>query len=237
MSIKTVIITGASKGIGFAISNKLIKEGWKVIGLARTFPSQLPEEFIPFSIDLEDIKELPKALKQLQSEYPEVDGLICNAGKGRFGSLEELSFREIHALMDLNFLSHVYLIKTFLPSFKRDNQGHIILIGSEAAIQGRRMGSLYCASKFAVRGFAQALREECSTSNIRVSLINPGMVRTEFFEDLNFAPGEDPLEHLVPEDIADSISMILNARVGAVFDEINLSPQKKRILFQKVKKE
>ncbi len=84
-----------------------------------------------------------------------------------------------------------------------------------------------------MRGFAQALRDECSTCNIPITLINPGMVQTEFFKDLKFAPGDSPLEHILPEDIAEAVAMVLNAREGTVFDEINLSPQKKRIQYQK----
>lgn len=231
MNAKTAIVTGASKGIGLAIALKLINKGWNVIGIARQFISDLPKGFIPYKLDLANIKELPKALKQLKKEHPTIDSIICNAGKGSFGSLEELSFADIHSLIDLNFLSHVYLIKMFLPELKKQNNGSVIFIGSEAALQGKRMGSIYCASKFALRGFAQALRDECSTSNVRITIINPGMVQTDFFKDLKFCPGESSLEHLLPEDVAEAVDLVLNAREGAVFDEINLSPQKKRIRF------
>ena len=229
MKSKTVIITGASKGIGLATANQLLGEGWKVIGIARQFASQLPEAFIPYKLNLEDLDELPQALKLLSKEHKETDAIICNAGKGCFGSLEEFSHHEIRSLIDLNFLSHVFLIKTYMPLFKRLNRGHIVFIGSEAALQGKRMGSIYCASKFALRGFAQALRDECSTNNVRISIINPGMVQTDFFKSLKFCPGDSPLEYIAPEDVAEAVSLVLNAREGTVFDEINLSPQKKRI--------
>lgn len=227
--IKTAIITGASKGIGLAITKKLLLEGWKVIGIARTFNFPKHERFIPYELDLGAIKDLPQALKCLKKEYPDIHALICNAGKGHFGSLEELSFEDMRSLMDLNFLSHTYLIKEFLPTMKKNKKGRIILIGSEAALQGKRMGSIYCASKFALRGFAQALREECSTCNIPVTMINPGMVQTDFFKELQFSPGDSYLEHILPEDIAETVSLVLNGREGTVFDEINVSPQKKRI--------
>ncbi len=233
MDHKIAIVAGASKGIGWAISQQLIQEKWKIVGIGREFNKPLPDLFIPYPLDLSDSRNLPEALKQLKSAYPKVDAIICSAGRGSFGSLEEFSFDEIRSLMELNFLSHVFLIKTFLPTFKKCGFGEIVLIGSESALQGKRMGSLYCASKFALRGFAQALREECATSNIRVTLINPGMVQTDFFNRLSFEPGDSPLEHLTPEDIAEAVSLVLNARQGTVFDEINLSPQKKRILFKK----
>lgn len=231
--MKTAVITGSSKGIGLAISHKLIQEGWNIIGIARTFPDSLPSQFTPYPIDLEDRKNLPLLLKKLVKEYPNIDALVCNAGKGMFGSLEELSFEDIHSLIDLNFLSQVYLVKSYLPFFKQRQKGDIIFMGSEAALQGKKSGSIYCASKFALRGFAQALREECVSSNIRISLINPGMVESEFFKNLHFSPGGDALEHVLPSDVAEAVSLVLNAREGAVFDEINLSPQRKKIVFLK----
>jgi short-subunit dehydrogenase len=232
MSKKIALVTGASKGIGLAICRQLLQENWEVVGISRKFSQIESEFFTPYPLDLEDLKNLPKELKILKEKYPVPDAIVCSAGKGHFGSLEELSFATLKSVMDLNFLSHVYLLKTFIPSMKQRERGDVILIGSEAALQGKRMGSIYCASKFALRGFAQALREECATSDIRISLINPGMVRTGFFDSLSFAPGEEPSESILPEDVADAVSLVVNTRQGTVFDEINLSPQRKRIQFK-----
>ena len=121
-------------------------------------------------------------------------------------------------------MSHVIVTKLFLPVLKKQGCGDIVFTGSEAALQGARQGSVYCASKFAIRGFAQALREECAKANIRVTLINPGAVRTAFFADLHFEPGPKPENAIEPEDIAKVLIMVLQARAGTVFDEINLSP-------------
>ena len=106
-----------------------------------------------------------------------------------------------------------------------------MIIGSEAALRGGRRGSLYCAAKFALRGFAQSMREETAASGIRVVLVNPGMVRTGFHENLDFRPGQEPEQHLLPSDVAAAVSLALDARVGAVIDEIDLSPQKRVIDF------
>lgn len=231
MKSNKVLITGASRGIGRAVAERLHQNGDKVLGLARTFKE--PPSFATYSIDLSKIHALAPFYKQLLKEHPEVNTLICNAGKGLFGHLEELSFEQIEETMNLNFLSNVSLIKTFLPQMKKRKCGHIILIGSEAALLGKRKGSIYCASKFALRGFAQALRDECKTSGIRVTLINPGMVRTSFFEELSFVHGEKEEEFIEPEDIATLIETILKGRLGTVFDEINLTPQSTCITFKK----
>ena len=223
---RTVVVTGASSGIGKAIAEKLLDEGHTVIGIARNFSKFQPDNqrFHPQSIDLADLETLPSQLTALIRTFPSIDGVICNAGRGQFGSLEEFSYTQIHSLMDLNFTSHAYLTRAVLPMLKRRKQGDIIFIGSEAALKGSRKGSLYCASKFALRGFSQALREECSRSYIKVSLINPGMVQSEFFNQLNFRPGSQPEQHILPSDIAQVVSFVLSSRVGTVMDEINLTP-------------
>lgn len=228
-----IIVTGASKGIGLAIAQELIKKDFLVIGLSRNFRdcSLKDKNFIPYEIDLSELDHLPLLLKKLSREYPDVIGIVCNAGRGHFSSLEEFSFSEMRALMDLNFHSHAFLTKTFLPAFKKAGRGNVIFLGSEAALSGKKKGSLYCATKFALRGFAQALREECSTSGVRVCIINPGMTQTNFFDELAFSPGQEPDQHILPEDIAEAVTMVIGARQGTVFDEINLSPQKKVVQF------
>ena len=227
MCLRKILITGASRGIGKATTDLLLEEGHEVWGISRTIESTHPR-FHAYEIDLSDLEALPKKL----SSFTHVDTIICNVGKGHFGNLEELSFSQIRSLMDLNFLSHAYLIKELLPYLKKQDRADVIFIGSEAGLAGKRKGSIYCASKFAIRGFAQSLREECSTSSVRVSLIQPGMVRTPFYDPLSFAPGDDPAHAILPTDIAAMIRTILEMRHETVFDEIILSP-KKRVVQKK----
>ena len=154
-------------------------------------------------------------------------GLICCAGRGRFGSLEEFAYREIHELVDLNLTSQMYIVRAFMPVIKTNGGGDVVLMGSEAALSGGRYGAVYSATKFAVRGFAQALRHECAAANVRITIVNPGMVRTKFFDSLKFEPGADPDNYIEPEDVASAVCGALSARGGTVVDEINLSPLKR----------
>jgi NAD(P)-dependent dehydrogenase (short-subunit alcohol dehydrogenase family) len=226
---RQVIVTGVSSGIGKAIAIRLLEQGCRVVGMARSVNEQtiLHECFVPLPVDLARLESLPGLLLACAETYPDVDAVICCAGKGRFAGLEEFSYAQIREIIDLNFTSQAYLIKTFLPKMKRAGHGDIIIIGSEAALAGARKGSVYCAGKFALRGMAQALRDECSKSGIRVTIINPGMVKTPFFDSLNFEPGESPQNYVLPQDVADAVALVLNARPETVFDEINLSPLKK----------
>ena len=114
-----------------------------------------------------------------------------------------------------------------MPVIKTNGGGDVVLMGSEAALSGGRYGAVYSATKFAVRGFAQALRHECAAANVRVTIVNPGMVRTQFFDSLEFEPGPDPDNYIEPEDVARAVSGALLAPRGTVVDEINLSPLKR----------
>ncbi len=232
---RTILVTGASSGIGQACAISLLRQGHEVIGLTRNCAQFIIShpKFTPHQTDLSDLKNLSTNLKTLATKFPTIDGIVFAAGRGEFGHLEEFSFSQIQELMNLNFISISFLAKHFLPAFKRKALSDLIFIGSEAALKGSRKGSIYCASKFAIRGFSQALREECAKSNVRVSLINPGMVKTEFFDHLNFEPGDEENQHLVANDVADAAAYIINARAGIVIDEINLNPANKVIQFKK----
>ncbi len=232
---RTLLVTGASSGIGRAIARLLLTSGHTVIGTSRNcqqFKTPHPN-FNFIELDLSQLDQIPAKLKSLEKEYPELDGVIFSAGYGQFGAIEQFSFAQIERLITVNFTSQAIITKALIANLKRKPQSNLIYIGSEAALKGSRKGSIYCASKFALRGFTQALRDECGSSSIRVSLINPGMVKTNFFNDLSFQPGEADSHGLLAEDIAESVNFILHSNNNMVIDEINLNPANKVIQFKK----
>lgn len=234
-SEKNILVSGASSGIGRAITTLLLEQGYRVTGLARDF-SKFPchdRRFTAVSMDLSDLDSLPGQLDELIRQEPAINGVVCCAGSGRFGSLEEFSCTQIRELLDLNLTSQICLVRTLLPGMKQRKTGNIIFMGSEAALAGGKRGAIYSAAKFGLRGLAQALRQECASSGTRISIINPGMVKTGFFDKLDFRHGDAVENYLLPEDVARAVLLILEAREGTVFDEINLSPQKKVIRFRK----
>jgi len=232
---RTVLVTGASSGIGRAIARHLLQQGHHVIGTSRNSAKFIRQiaNFTPVQLDLSRLNELPQKVRELEQTFPKINAVVFCAGRGQFGSVEEFSYAQIEELMALNFTSQAFLVRTLLPALKRKERGDLIFIGSEAALKGSRKGAMYCATKFAVRGFTQALREECGKSNVRVCLINPGMVKTEFFEQLSFEPGDDQTNFIEPEDVAEAVSYVLNSRAQIVIDEINLSPLNKVVKFKK----
>ena len=233
MRDRHVLVTGSSSGIGRAITEHLLKSGATVIGIARNHNKYQPnsDNYKTFDVDVSDLKTLPSSLKEILAEFPKLDGLVSNAGYGQFGGLENNSADQIYSYICANLTSHMVITRMVLPHFKAQKRGDIVYIGSEAALDGGKKGSLYCAAKFGLRGFSQSLREECASTNVRVSIINPGMVRTEFFENLDFRPRDEAVNAIEPDDVALAAIAVFSARQGTVIDEINLTPLKKAISF------
>jgi short-subunit dehydrogenase len=232
--MRSVLVTGASSGIGRAVAKALLRQGYFVFGTSRDC-SQFEtshSHFLPVEMDFSTLSILAEQAKQLQIKHPSISVIVFCAGYGRFGSLEQFSYQQIDSLMTVNFTGQAVLARAFVPGFKRKDRADLIFIGSESALQGRRQGAVYCASKFAVRGFSQALREECAKSQVKVTLINPGMVKTEFFEPLAFEPGDDESNYILPEDLAAAVNYILMTRPGIVVDELVINPLNKVVKFK-----
>jgi 3-hydroxy acid dehydrogenase / malonic semialdehyde reductase len=224
-----IVVSGASSGIGRAMSETLLTAGYSVLGIAKDFPAEKIEhdKFKSAVIDFSDLDKLPEEIEQLiRSIDTPIRGLVNNAGIGRMAFLEQLSVSDMRLVMETNFLSHAIVTKAFLPTLKQQKKlVDVVFTGSEAALTGSKQGSIYCASKFAVRGFVQAIRDECAKSMLRLSIVNPGAVRTPFFDDLHFEPGGAPENAIDPKDVAEVLLTVLNTRPGTVIDEINMSPQ------------
>ena len=230
---RKVLVTGSSDGIGRSITLSLLNSGAKVIGLARDHSKFNPEtkNYIKYKTDFSNEEILLNTIAKIIKDHKDLDCLVSNAGFGKFGTLETFSTKEINDFIFTNLTSHMILTNKILPHLKKIRKGNIIFIGSESALKGGKNGSLYSAAKFGLRGFSQSVREESCSKNIHVSLINPGMVRTSFFNNLDFMPGEDKSNAIEPDDIGKIIIDILSTRNGSVIEEINLSPLKKVIKF------
>ena len=230
---RKVLVTGSSDGIGRSITLSLLNSGAKVIGLARDHSKFNPEtkNYIKYKTDFSNEEILLNTISKIIKDHKDLDCLVSNAGFGKFGTLETFSTKEINDFIFTNLTSHMILTNKILPHLKKIRKGNIIFIGSESALKGGKNGSLYSAAKFGLRGFSQSIREESCSKNIHVSLINPGMVRTSFFNNLDFMPGEDKSNAIEPDDIGKIIIDILSTSNGSVIEEINLSPLKKVIKF------
>ena len=236
MKDKCVLVTGSSSGIGYEITSKLLDLGAKVIGIARNHDRSKLENknYTTYKCDVSAHQKLEILLKQILKKHPQINCFISNAGYGDFGPLENFSTLQIKNFIATNLTSHMVITKLLLPHFKRIKIGDIIFIGSEAGLLGAKNGSLYCTAKFGLRGFSEALSKDVANKNIRVSIINPGMIRTDFFQNLNFEPGNDEENAINIKDVSSTVAYILDLSRNTIVDEINLSPLKKAIKYKKL---
>jgi short-subunit dehydrogenase len=211
----------------------LLDSGASVIGVSRRKSS--PQNLAVYrdtrrlqllQCDLSDFVSLDRLFSETLKQIPRLDGVILCHGFGDFGSLEEFSVSRIEQQIDTNLTSNILISRLVIPKMKAQKCGDLILIGSESSLKGGKKGAVYCAAKFGLRGFVQALRQECASNNVRVAIVNPGMVDTEFFDKLDFAPQESRANMLQAKDVASAVKTILDMPAGSVVDEINLSPQK-----------
>jgi 3-hydroxy acid dehydrogenase/malonic semialdehyde reductase len=225
VSARKVVVTGASRGIGFAISRRLSAAGFAVTGVARRFNEAEPDVFArTVCVDLADIGEIDGFARRLAEEEADADALVLAAGAGRFAPVESMPVADMRYVVDLDLVSPMIVSRAFVPKFKARRRGDIVFIGSEAAHHPGPRGAAYCAAKFGLRGYAGSLRIECASRGVRVSLVNPGMTDTGFYDGLDFSPGRSEAQHLRASDVAHAVELVLSAPPGTVFDEINLTP-------------
>lgn len=226
------LVTGASSGIGLACTRQLLEQGYLVAGISRRGqPEGLEHDrFVAVPLDLSEPGKIQTELDRLLDQYS-FGCLVHAAGQGHFGSIEQFSVARIEQSLRVNLTSAMVICRALVPAMRRLGGGRLVFIGSESALAAGRKGALYSAAKFGLRGFCQALRADCAADGIRVSLINPGMVRSPFFDELAFRPGAAPENALETDDVARTVVHILQAGSEFVIDEINLSPRIKSIDF------
>ena len=218
---KTAIITGASSGIGKAISLRVLKLGFSVIGISRTIHDKDfdSEYFKALRCDLSDEKETLKLCQELKKENPFI--LINAAGFGRFEPHEELHVATIISMTFLNLTSPMLLTNALLRQLKQ-NSGYLININSIEAIRASKFAGVYSATKAGLKAFSDSLFEETRKSGLSITNINPDMTQSNFYDELHFETSTKEDEKLLANDIADAVEHILSMRKGAVVSDYTI---------------
>jgi short-subunit dehydrogenase len=200
-SNKTIIITGASGGIGTALARELGKRGAKLVfadinidGLASPAPNLTPDPLI-VKCDITDRADVKKLVESAVNKFAKIDILINNAGIIRPGLFEDSRYEDIDAQMKVNFMGAVNCTREVLAVMIPAMQGHIVTISSLAGLVPETYSTIYTASKFALRGFFLTLGIELRKHNIKVSTIFPDSVNTPMLE-YEASHGGSPLTFL-----------------------------------------
>jgi len=193
---KSIFITGASSGIGKVTSLYFAQQGWNVIATMRNPEKETelikePNIFVT-KLEVTDPISIQNAIEQGIERFGQIDALINNAGYGQQGLFEAVSPEKIQAQFDVNVFGLMNVTRAILPHFRSRKSGTILNISSGAGRLTTPLLSIYCASKFAVEGFTEALAYELESQNIKVKLVEPGFIATPFNEKTTTSFAFDP---------------------------------------------
>ncbi|WP_312768964.1 SDR family oxidoreductase [Epilithonimonas sp.] len=188
MSTKKVwFVTGASKGLGLTLVKKLLAEGYSVAATSRNVSelqkviSEESSTFIPLEVDLVNENSVSEAISETIEKFGKIDIIVNNAGYGQLGTLEELTDKESRQNFDTNVFGSLNVIRKSMPYFRAQKSGSIFNIASIGGLSGEFAGwGVYCATKFAVVGFTEALAAEVKEFGVNATVIYPGYFRTDF---------------------------------------------------------
>ena len=231
--MRTAIVTGASSGIGKAITLRLLQLNYKVIGISRTIDENYfnHQNFIAIQTDLSKQKDVMLLCEKIKKIPLFI--LINSAGIGRFEPHEELSFQTITDMSFLNLTAPMLLTNSVLRELKK-NSGYLININSIEAIRASKFAGVYSATKAGLKAFSDSLFEETRRGELSITNINPDMTETSFYDDLRFETSQKEDEKLLASDIADAVEHILTMRKGAVISDYTIRSLKFGIVKKKV---
>lgn len=185
---KTVLVTGASRGIGAEIARQAVARGSRVGLLARTeadldrLRGELDGQCAVAVADVVDREKVEAAVQSVTAALGPIDVVVANAGVGLHGTFLDADVEDLERLMRINYMGTVYVLKATLPAMVERRSGHVVAIGSIAGRIGAPFEAGYSASKFAMTGLCEAISVELLPYDVGVSLVLPGPVDTTFFE-------------------------------------------------------
>lgn len=216
---KVALVTGSSSGIGLEAALALARDGYKTFASMRDTKKgveleqaakkeNLSIEIIQLDVDKEE--SIISAIKKIISDCQRLDVLVNNAGYGQFGCTEDVSVDDFRKQFETNFFSIVRIIQEVAPIMRKQKSGNIINISSVAGRMGLPGSPAYISSKFALEGLGECLRYELGQFGIRTTLIEPGVIKTNFFESMKIPESKkDPKYKEITEHILSGLKMMV----------------------------
>jgi len=194
-------VTGASKGLGLTLVKRLLNEGYKVAATSRNISDLesavgiTSDAFLPLAVNIKSEESVQQAIEKAISTFGKIDVVVNNAGYGMLGGLEETTDQEARDNFDVNVFGSLNIIRKALPYLREQRSGHIINISSIGGFVGGYPGfGIYCATKFAVNGFTEALDAEVKPFGIKVTVVEPGYFRTNFLSEGSLVIPKNPID-------------------------------------------
>lgn len=209
----TALITGGSSGIGLAIAKTLVDAGAKVAitGRGQASLEKAAKAINAHSItaDVSSEEDVKRTYREFFQKFDHLDILVNNAGVGVRASLAEMDAAKFDAIFQTNVRGTMLMSREAAKHFIQRKSGNIVNLGSTAAVRGAANGTAYYGSKFAVRGMTECWRAELRPHNVRVFLVNPSEVLTNFAASAGFSQDDDNPTKLQSEDIAHAVKTAL----------------------------
>jgi NAD(P)-dependent dehydrogenase (short-subunit alcohol dehydrogenase family) len=188
----TVLITGTSTGIGHVTTEVLAARGWRVFATMRDLTREdslegalenasLRDRVTICQLDMSDADSIHGAVASILAQTEVIDAVVHNAGVAVAGALEDMPQSEIRRVMETNFFGVLELTRALLPTFRAQKHGRIVIVSSQAGFAGQPANSIYCASKWALEGWAESIAYELDAFGIHVILVEPGPYKTQIW--------------------------------------------------------
>lgn len=222
---KTIIITGASKGIGKAIADSL-RMSYNVCALSRTMSYTEDDSFISRPCDITKPYQIDWAIKKILQKFRRIDVLINNVSLMEYSPIEKINIEQFERMIEVNIWGNLQITQKILEIMKEQQEGYIINMGSTRAITGAPNKALYSMTKFALRSFTQTIAQEYILDNIKSTIICPGIVNTqssiEKYGEEILTKSMNPIEE---SDIAKTIRYLISLSKNAYVPEIIIGGQ------------